>query len=107
MADAMQELRRKTNPLFGDRKLKLGTFGQNLDPAAPLSASVKPFTPTLLGEGGLGQFKTYATAGWGLWLAVACSVLSIVAFVFHRRAYKPLFERANSQPKTETLACAR
>jgi hypothetical protein len=70
----------------------LTTFGQNLDPDAPLSSSVKPFTPTILGEGGIGQFKTYAQAEWGLWLASASSILTVAAFVFHRRAYRPLIE---------------
>lgn len=79
--------------------------GQNLDPAAPLSSAVKPFTPTVFGEGGIGQFYTYATAGSGLWLAVACSVLTVVAFYFHRRAYKPLFERATSA-RTAGAPCA-
>ncbi len=69
------------------------TFGQNLDPSAPLSASVKPFIPTVLGEGGIGQFKTYADLGWGYWLAVGCAVLTIIGFVFHRRAYRPLYLR--------------
>jgi copper chaperone NosL len=68
-------------------------FGQNLDPSAPLSSSVKPFTPTVLGEGGIGQFKTYGDVGIGLWLAIAASGITAVAFIFHRRAYKPLFER--------------
>ena len=68
----------------------MAKFGQNLDPAAPLSASVKPFTPTVLGEGGIGQFKTYAELGNGYWLAAACAVLTIIGFYFHRRAYKPL-----------------
>ena len=72
----------------------LTTFGQNLDPNAPLSASVKPFTPTILGEGGIGQFKTHAQAEWGLWLAGAASVLTIAGFVFHRRAYRPLVKGA-------------
>lgn len=71
----------------------MAKFGQNLDPGAPLSASVKPFTPTVIGEGGIGQFKTYAEMGNGYWLAVLCGALVIVGFVFHRRAYKPLFER--------------
>ncbi len=31
------ELRRKTNPLFNDRKLKLGTFCTNLDYGAAMS----------------------------------------------------------------------
>jgi copper chaperone NosL len=69
------------------------TFGLNLNPDAPLSSSVKPFVPTVIGEGGIGQFKTYAEMGDGYWLAVGCAVFTIVGFVFHRRAYKPLFER--------------
>lgn len=69
------------------------TFGLNLDPDAPLSASVKPFVPTVLGEGGIGQFKTFAELGVGYWLAVAASLLTIVGFAFHRHAYKPLVER--------------
>lgn len=69
------------------------TFGLNLDPEAPLSSSVKPFVPTVIGEGGIGQFKTFAELGLGYWLAVAGSALIIVGFVFHRRAYKPLLER--------------
>jgi hypothetical protein len=73
-----------------DLRFWLITFGQNLDPSAPLSASVKPFTPTVLGEGGIGQFRTYAEMGPGLWLAFACSVLTVAAFYFHRRAYRPL-----------------
>lgn len=73
------------------------TFGQNLDPSAPLSSSVKPFTPTVLGEGGIGQFRTYAELGTGYWLAVACAVLTIVGFVFHRRAYRPLFLKSRSK----------
>jgi alkanesulfonate monooxygenase SsuD/methylene tetrahydromethanopterin reductase-like flavin-dependent oxidoreductase (luciferase family) len=33
----LQELRRQTNPLFNDRKLKLGTFGSNLDRGCAIS----------------------------------------------------------------------
>jgi hypothetical protein len=72
------------------------TFGLNLDPKAPLSSSVKPFVPTVLGEGGIGQFRTYAELGTGYWLAVACSGLMIAGFFFHRRAYKPLSDRAKA-----------
>jgi hypothetical protein len=78
----------------GDLFFWLQHFGNHLDPKAPLSSSVKPFTPTLFGEGGVGQFKTYSSAGIGLWLACACSALTVVAFIFHRRAYKPLVARA-------------
>jgi hypothetical protein len=69
------------------------TFGLNLDPEAPLSAAVKPFVPTVIGEGGIGQFKTFAELGTGYWLAVACAGLTTVGFVFHRRAYRPLVLR--------------
>lgn len=71
----------------------LSAFGQNLDPHAPLSSSVKPFTPPVLGAGLVGQFKTIASTGVGWWLAVGSAVLTILAFYFHRRAYKPLFDR--------------
>lgn len=77
-----------------DLQYWMTNFGQNLDSAAPLSSSVKPFTPTLLGEGGIGQFRTYAELGWGWWLAASCAALTIVGFVFHRRAYKPLLDRS-------------
>lgn len=83
-----------------DLQFWLHTFGQNLDPEAPLSAAVKPFTPTLLGEGGIGQFHTYSEVGWGFWLAVGCSVLTVVALIFHRGAYKPLFEKVRQQSAT-------
>jgi hypothetical protein len=74
----------------------LDSFGQNLDPAAPLSSSIKPFTPTLLGEGGIGQFYTYAEVGTGWWLAVGCAALTIMGFAFHRRAYRPLVEKSRA-----------
>ena len=69
-------------------------FGLNLNPHAPLSSSVKPFIPTILGVGTIGQFKTIAQMGWGLYLAWAASGLSLLALIFHRMAYKPLFEGA-------------
>ena len=78
----------------------LHTFGQNLDPHAPLSSAVKPFTPPIFGEGNVGQFKTVAAGGLGRYLAAGSSLLTIVGFYFHRRAYKPLLERALAeQPK--------
>jgi hypothetical protein len=73
-----------------DLHLWMRHFGLNLDPAAPLSNAIKPFVPTALGEGGIGQFRTVASAGVGLWLAVAASFTIIVAMFFHRRAYLPL-----------------
>lgn len=76
-----------------DLHLWLHHFGNNLDPAAPLSGAIKPFTPPVLGTGVIGQFRTVATAGPGFWMAVAAAGLCIVGLVLHRRAYKPLFDR--------------
>lgn len=78
------------------------TFGLSLDPDAPLSSSVKPFVPTVIGEGGIGQFKTYAALGTGYWLAVACAGLTIIGFFFHRRAYRPLVLRAARKVREQT-----
>lgn len=90
---------------LADLQYWMHTFGQNLDPGAALSSSIKPFTPTVLGEGGIGQFKTYADLGTGFWLASACSILTIIAFVFHRHAYKPLVEQAFESDVKE-IRCA-
>lgn len=75
------------------------SFGHNLDPRAPLSSAIKPFTPPILGVGEIGQFKTVASMGPGLWLAWIASGLLIVGLVLHRRAYKPLFDRARQDPQ--------
>lgn len=71
-------------------------FGLNLNPDAPLSSSIKPFVPTILGQGGIGQFETYAELGTGYYLAVGCALLTIVGFFFHRRAYRPLLAKAQA-----------
>ncbi|MHC5023906.1 MAG: cytochrome C [Planctomycetota bacterium] len=68
----------------------LNNFGQNLDPTAALSSSIKPFTPPVLGEGYVGQFRTVAWPDTGLILASVASSLILVGLFFHRRAYKPL-----------------
>jgi hypothetical protein len=71
----------------------LNNFGQNLDPNAALSNAVEPFTPTILGEGIIGQFRTVAYADVGLLIASAASILILVGLYLQRRAYKPLVER--------------
>jgi hypothetical protein len=70
----------------------LSNFGQNLDPNAALSSAIQPFTPTILGEGIIGQFKTVAFADLGLLTASAASILILVGLYLQRRAYKPLIE---------------
>jgi hypothetical protein len=68
----------------------LHRFGNTLDPKAPLSSSIKAFTPTLLGEGRIGQFRTTASLEVGYLLALAALLLTLVGLYYHRRAYKPL-----------------
>ena len=77
---------------LGDMYYWLHNFGTNLDPKAPLSSSIKPFTPPVLGRGYVGQFSTDAYPGPGLILATVASVLILVGLVMHRRAYKPLVD---------------
>lgn len=59
------------------------SFGHNLDPRAPID--MKPFTPTLFGEGRVGQFKTMAGPSWGWWMAAVAVVLLGVAFWQRRK----------------------
>lgn len=73
-----------------DLYLWMSHFGMNLDPDAPLSNSVDPFVPPILGSGFIGQFETIAKAGPGLILSTIASAVMVVALFFHWRAYAPL-----------------
>jgi len=75
-----------------DLYLWMRNFGQNLDPTAALSSFIEPFTPPILGEGLIGQFKTIASVDIGWYLAAIAAVLILIGLYFHRRAYKPLAE---------------
>lgn len=77
-----------------DLHLWMSHFGQNLDPNAPLSNSVDPFVPPVLGTGMVGQFKTVAWPGVGLILSAIASLVMLLALYFHRRAYLPLIKAA-------------
>ncbi len=90
-----------------DLHLWMAHFGQNLDPHAPLSNSVKPFTPPVLGTGFVGQFKTVAAGDTGMWIAAAAAALVLVALFFHRRAFKPLFDEEGRQIESARTAAAR
>jgi hypothetical protein len=83
---------------LGDLYFWLSNFGQNLDPHAALSTSIKPFTPTILGEGLIGQFRTIAYADYGLLMAAGASVLILIGLYFQRRAYQPLVVRTKETP---------
>lgn len=77
---------------LGDLQFWLANFGTNLDPRAPLSSSIDPFVPPVLGKGFVGQFSTVAMPGIGLILATIASLLVLTGLYFHRRAYKPLVD---------------
>lgn len=76
-----------------DLQYWMRNFGTNLDPTAPLSSSIKPFVPTVLGRGIIAQFETVALPGAGLYLAILASILIVVGLYFHRKAYKPLVDQ--------------
>lgn len=77
---------------LADMAYWLRNFGTNLDPTAPLSSSIEPFVPPVLGSGHVGQFATQAVPAPGLVLAMVASGAILVGLWFHRRAYKPLVE---------------
>ncbi len=68
-------------------------FGLNLDPTAPLSSSIEPFVPPILGSGFVGQFETVASFQIGLWMAFLAVALILAGLYYQRRAYKPLVEQ--------------
>ena len=70
----------------------LYTYGHSIDPKSALGSSIKPFTPPLFGEGVIGQFKTIAYAGTGLYLAVGAVLIVMLGLWFHRAAYKPIVD---------------
>lgn len=49
--------------------------GNSLDPLAPLSSSIKPFTPRIFGVGTIGQFSTEAHFMAGFYLAVIAALV--------------------------------
>lgn len=70
----------------------LYTYGHSIDPQSALGGAIDPFTPPLLGTGAIGQFKTTAEFGPGLYLACAALVVVLVGLWFHRAAYKPIVD---------------
>lgn len=71
---------------LGDLWIWLWYYGNNLDPTAALSSSIKPFTPTVLGTGHVGQFSTIATLQIGWYMALAAAVLTAVGLHYRRQA---------------------
>jgi hypothetical protein len=66
---------------LGDLAYWMNNYGQNLDPYAPLSSAIAPFTPPIIGEGVIGQFKTVAHVDTGWYLAVGAAALVATALL--------------------------
>lgn len=64
---------------FVDLFIWLYYAGHTLDPTAALSSTIKPFTPRILGEGTIGQFRTVASLGPGYYMAVVAAILAAAA----------------------------
>lgn len=75
-------------PIFmiGDLAWWLWYAGNHLDPHAALSSSVAPWTPHMLGPGGIGQFHTFAMFDFGFALALAAAALVFLALWRGRRS---------------------
>ena len=58
--------------------------GHSLDPHAPMSSSIKEFTPKILGTGTIGQFHTEANFTTGFYLAAAAAVITLVVAIWER-----------------------
>ena len=70
----------------------LYTYGHSIDPQSALGGAIEPFTPPLLGEGTIGQFRTLAEFGPGFYLALAAVVAVLAGLWLHRAAYKPIVD---------------
>lgn len=70
---------------LGDLAYWLWYYGNHLDPTAPLSSAIKPFTPPVLGVGRVGQFVVVADFGPGLYLAFAAALLAAAGLVLRWR----------------------
>jgi len=71
---------------LGDLAFWMTYYGNNLDPYAPLSSAIKPFTPPVLGEGVIGQFRTIANVDTGWFMAVGVGVLVVIGLLIRLRA---------------------
>jgi len=49
---------------------------------------IKPFTPTVFGDGKVAQFTTHSFPSFGFWLLVAIAIISLLAIVSKSKALK-------------------
>jgi hypothetical protein len=55
---------------------------------------IKPFTPTVFGDGKVAQFTTHSYPIIGFWLLIAIAVLSLLAMVSRKKAMRQMAEDA-------------
>lgn len=72
---------------LADLAFWMNHYGQNLDPYAPLSSAISPFTPPVLGEGVVGQFSTVAYVNTGWYMAVGAAGLIVIGLILRTVAY--------------------
>lgn len=68
---------------LADLQFWLYYYGNTLDPYAPLSSAIKPFTPPALGEGIIGQFSTIAYVDTGWYIALAGSIAIAIGLIIY------------------------
>jgi hypothetical protein len=68
---------------IGDFSYWLWWFGHNLHPWAAFT--VKPFMPTVLGEGKVAQFSTFAYPHYGVLLSLGSAVILMLALLIRRK----------------------
>jgi copper chaperone NosL len=84
---------------LADMWVWLWYYGNHLDPTAALSSAVKPFTPTILGTGHVGQFSTTAWLLPGWYLALLAAGLTGAALWLRWQAHAAV--RAGTHPAAE------
>jgi hypothetical protein len=85
----------------------LYTYGHSIDPQSALGGAIDPFTPPLLGEGTIGQFRTLAEFGPGLYLAFGALLVVAAGLWFHRAAYKPIVDARRRATAEASLSRAQ
>lgn len=92
---------------LADLAFILYTYGHSLDPQSALGGAIEPFTPPLVGEGTIGQFRTLAEFGPGLYLAFAALLVVLLGLWFHRAAYKPIVDARRRAAAEASLSRSR
>jgi len=71
-----------------DLFLWLRFFGQNLDSSAPLSSTIDPFTPPLIGSKAVANFIVHTSVSIGFYIACIAVVFVVLGLFFHRKFYR-------------------